>query len=280
MILSNIYIVVVLYNKRLEESKTIQSLGDILEDHMNLMVYDNSPIRQYECTNFTLNKFKVHYYHDQTNSGLSKAYNLAINLANELNFSWLLLLDQDTTFTRNYIEEILSLDIIKMPENVVAIIPKIVSSSNGMMISPAKMLLGGITIPIKNQYGILNNKVSAINSGTILKILYMESINGFSLKYTLDMLDHWYYRKIYEDKKVVYLLHSFIYQDLSVSGNFEENVSPARYKQMLKSELLYIKGDGLLSLSIFKLRLIFRIIKQLGFKRKCYCRLTIKYLFR
>lgn len=281
MLLNKIFIVIVLYKTRLEESKTIQSLESVLKETVNLLVYDNSPIRQYACTNFMLNKFNVHYYHDQTNSGLSTAYNLAINLAKEFNIPWLLLLDQDTTFTKNYIEEILSLEIGKMPENIVAIIPKTISSSNEMLISPCKMLLGGIWKPIKNiQSGILNTKVSAINSGSILKIVYIDSINGFSLKYTLDMLDHWYYRRIFEDNKAVYLMHSCIYQDLSVFGNFEENVSLARYQQMLNSEMVYIKEDGLLSLIVFKIRLVFRFLKQLKYKNRGYLKCTVNYLFK
>ena len=78
MNLKDIFFVIVLYKSSLEDSKTINSLESIIGDGFNLYVYDNSPERQYENDNFEFKNFKIKYYHDGTNPGLSTAYNCAL----------------------------------------------------------------------------------------------------------------------------------------------------------------------------------------------------------
>lgn len=279
MNLKEIFLVVVLYKTSLENSKTINSLENVIGEKVNLFVFDNSPIRQYESDDFDFKSFKVRYHHDSTNPGLSVAYNYALDLASNINYSWLLLLDQDTTFTKQYIQEIKRLDINNISNAVVAIIPRVISVVGERIIAPTKMLLGGICRPIKLLGGVITTPISGINSGTFLRISYINSINGFSEKYTLDMLDHWYFRKLFRDGKSVYLMESEIYQDLSVFGNFEENVSFNRYRQMLNAEAFFIKEEGLLSLLIYKLRLFLRVLKQLRYKNCKYYKFTLKMIF-
>lgn len=274
----DIFIVIVLYKTTLEESKTIQTLVEAVGQGLNLLVFDNSPERQYENDNFDFKNFKVQYYHNGTNPGLSVAYNYALDLAKKFNYSWLLLLDQDTSFTKSYIQEIEKIEMDVLSNSVVAILPKVTSEDNNKIISPTKMYLGGVCRSINVKAGQINIPISGINSGTMLRVSYMNSINGFSEKYSLDMLDHWYFRKIFDDKKSVFVLSSNIIQNLSVFGNFEENVSFARYQQMLKSELLFIREEGILSLLVFKARLIFRTFKQLKYKNKEYYKFTVSQL--
>ena len=76
-----IFVVIVLYKTRLEDSITIQTLNDAIEDRISLMVFDNSPLRQYNEDSFAFNKFDIVYYHDGSNPGLSYAYNLALEKA-------------------------------------------------------------------------------------------------------------------------------------------------------------------------------------------------------
>lgn len=280
MNLKDFFFVIVLYKTSLEDSKTIKSLESIIGENCSLFVFDNSPIRQYENDNFQFKSFSVHYHHDETNPGLSVAYNLALVECSKLNKKWLLLLDQDTTFTKDYIEEIKSLDFNKFPDTVVAIMPRVISLLDNRIIAPVKMFLGGICRPINVENGIVKTKISGINSGTLLNVSYMSSINGFSKKYTLDMLDHWYFRKIFNDGKSFYLLNSDIKQDLSVFGNFEENISFGRYEQMLNGEVFFIEEEGLLSLLVFKFRLFFRLLKQFRYKNSAYYKFTLKFFLR
>lgn len=275
MKLEEIFIIIVLYKNNLENSRTISTLGIFLNKKVNLFVYDNSPEKQYQEEKFTYNNFDIQYFHDATNSGLSKAYNHALALAHDKNYTWLLLLDQDTYFTKEYVEaiELLQIDDFK---NTAAIIPRVNSLNGGQQISPGKILLGGICRPLKLKEGIVNSKISGINSGTILNVEYLKLINGFNTNYTLDMLDHWYFRKIFSDGKDVFLLNAEIKQDLSVLEDFEKSVSIERYEQMLNAECLFAEEESFLSIFVFKARLILRILKQRKFKNKKYCQLTLK----
>lgn len=276
----DLFFIIVLYKNNLENSRTIKTLEISLNKNINLFVYDNSPERQYQEEEFVYSKFNIRYFHDPLNSGLSKAYNHALELAVNNKSSWLLLLDQDTYFTKEYIDSIETLEIDKLGDKIVAIIPRVDSLTNNQKISPAKILLGGICRPFECQKGIVKSKISGINSGTILKVDYLKSINGFNTNYTLDMLDHWYFKKIFNDKEDVFLLDAVINQDLSVLENFEDAVSIQRYKQMLNAEYLFMKEESFISLVVFRLRLISRVLKQRKFINKEYYKFTLKTLFR
>ncbi|WP_396209129.1 hypothetical protein [Flavobacterium sp.] len=274
----NIFIVIVLYKTNLEDSKTIQSLNKCLSSSIDVFVFDNSPIPQYEKEKFIYDKLNITYYYDILNPGLAIAYNNALNRALFENKKWLLLLDQDTLISQFYIDELFSKGFDNFSNQVVAIIPKVVSRNNNL-ISPAKMFVGGICRPINLKEGIVKLPITAINSGTLLRTDYMNSVDGFNIDFSLDMLDHWYFRKIYKDGKFVFLMKSSIEQDLSVSINFEDNVSFDRYKKMLNSEYLFIKEEGFLGEVVFRLRLFFKIIKQIRFNNADYYKYSINRIF-
>lgn len=273
-----IFFVVVLYKVKLEDSQTIKSLDEALETSTNLLVFDNSPHRQYEKEYFDLGKFSIHYHHDGSNPGLSRAYNLALEFASQNNCTWLLLLDQDTIFTVDYIKEIQDIQTDQLSNDVAAIIPKVVSNDHNKVISPAILYLGGFAKPVFLDKGIAHLNINGINSGTLLRVYFMNAIGGFNEKYPLDMLDHWYFSQIFKRKKNVYVMNSTIYQNLSVYGNFEDNVSVQRYEGLLQAERLLNKDAGWLNFLVFKARLCFRLFKQRNYKNQQYGQLTLKYI--
>ena len=68
--------IIVLYQTPLEQALTIQSLSKnlkLLNQKLDLFVYDNSPIPLYQQSNFTYKLFRVHYISDIKNSGISIA---------------------------------------------------------------------------------------------------------------------------------------------------------------------------------------------------------------
>ncbi|WP_026714547.1 glycosyltransferase [Flavobacterium daejeonense] len=273
------FIVLVLYKMSLSESKTIQSLGKFVSNNTPLLVFDNSPTRQYEESVFQHENFKIQYVFDESNPGLSKAYNFALQKAIERGAIWMLLLDQDTHFTADYYDEVVRLLQKPIPNHVAAIMPRVQSHEGDSLISPTQMHSGAICRPVKVASGISKLAVSGINSGTLLRVNFINSISGFSEKYSLDMLDHWYFRMIYKTAHAVYIMNSCIYQELSVLGNYEATISLSRYQQMLRSEFLFVKEEGILSLLIFKCRLLFRILKQLRFTNSGYWQASLRQLF-
>lgn len=273
-----IFLVIVLYKTRLEDSKTIRSLNLYLNKSIDIFIFDNSPIPQYDKESFFYGKLNISYFCNILNPGLAVAYNQALSKSLSKEKKWILLLDQDTELTKEYIEEISSINLDDFSIEIVAVIPKVFSPNN-KLISPARMYLGGICRPVNIPNGIVKSNLTGINSGTILRVDYMNSINGFSLDFPLDMLDHWYFRKIFIDGKLVFLLKSSIYQNLSVSNNFEYNVSFDRYKMMLNSEYLFVKQQGFFGVFTFRLKLLYKIFKQIRFKNKKYYKYSFNRVF-
>lgn len=275
----DIFIVIVLYKMTLEDSLTIETLKYLPNDHVNLMVFDNGPVRQYKSSIFRYRKFNIHYYHAASNPGLSYAYNLALGKATKTNKTWLLLLDQDTVLTNGYINEILDLRVSELSNDVVSIMPRVFSVSGNKIIAPSKMFKGGFSRPVQLSSGIVKAGISGINSGTLLNVFFMNSIDGFSVNFSLDMLDHWYFREIKIHNKYIYLLNNYIKQNLSVFVSFEENVSVLRYRQLINAEYNFVQTEGIVSLLFFRARLIFRGLKQITYKNKDYCRISITKAF-
>jgi GT2 family glycosyltransferase len=106
---SSILAVVVVYNCEFSQSHSVSSLFQILSEnpelakHFSVVLYDNSPQPQ---SPVSPPDFPTHYVHDPSNGGLATAYNFALARAESEEREWLLLLDQDTTLTREFISEL------------------------------------------------------------------------------------------------------------------------------------------------------------------------------
>lgn len=275
---NKIFLVIVLYKTRLEDCRTIKSLTLHLKYNIDIFVFDNSPVPHCNNKFFNYGMLNISYHSDPSNPGLAVAYNKALTYASLHDKEWLLVLDQDTFITQEYFEEINSFDFESINKQVVAVIPKVFSMGN-KLISPSKMFFGGICRPLNINNGLIKSNITGINSGTILRVNYLKSINGFCLHFPLDMLDHWYFRKIFNDGKFIFLIKSLIYQNLSVSNNFERNVSIDRYKIMLNSEYLFLSEQGNFALLIFRLRLFLRVMNQIKFDNKSYYKFSLNRLF-
>lgn len=278
-ILSEIYSIVVLYNCKVSESETLKTLNQVfvyLNVKLNVLIYDNTIEKDNNVKGSTFNNLEIEYYHNPFNPGVAAAYNLAIEKGIQNKKKWLILLDQDTTISKSYFKELISSTSENILKNdIVCYIPKVVLKT-GEVISPSKMKLGGFCQPLKNRTGLQKKYITAINSGTVLNLTFLESIGGFTNKFPLDMLDHWYFREIYSHKKMVYILNTEIIHDLSIKS-FESSVSAKRYRIILDAEKEFY-NSYLLNFAIYKYRLCLRLIKQLFYKDKVYFKLSLKAL--
>lgn len=278
MNINEIFPVIVLYKCSLEDSETIQSLENTSNVIDDIFVFDNSPEKYYHEDYFKFKKFRVSYQHDGSNPGLSAAYNTAVKLAKQKGYKWLLLMDQDTCFTESFFK---SLENVSHSDpSIVAYMPVVKSyTDKNAIISPSKLFLGGFTSKNNFESGKQYQKVSGINSGTIINIDFIESLGGFDNKYPLDMLDHWYFREIYRGNKNVFILDCEIYQNLSVSNNYEANMSVHRYIKFIEVEHYFFKSEHFMVFVSYKLRLFFRVLKQLNFKDSTYYKRTLNKIF-
>ena len=88
-------VVVVIYETELEKSITLQRLSALKVEankDLDILIYDNS------FTSKLTSHFKDFlYHHEPLNTGVSGAYNYAMQLASRLHKEWLILFDQDTS---------------------------------------------------------------------------------------------------------------------------------------------------------------------------------------
>jgi len=280
MNINNINAVLVLYNCNLKDSSTVKTLNRALVSanrNLDILVYDNSPIAQYNASKFTYKNLKCSYIHNANNPGLAEAYNTALKGFTKSGKEWLLLLDQDTHFSDDFFTVLAALEINR--ETIGALIPKVTSLNEEQLISPMQMRSGGIVRPIQGlKKGVLSEShITGINSGTLLSKAFLNELGGFDTNFPLDMLDHWYFRELQNRKYSIYLLNVTINQELSIH-NLENGMSVDRYAKLLRSEKLFL-GSNIIDKLIFRMRLIFRLKKQLCISDKSYFFATLKQIF-
>lgn len=255
-------IVIVLYNQKIEECKTVITLNNLGLDsevfkESEVIIYDNSPNQQSLSSELLDSPWNFTYFHDPRNLGIAIAYNFAFEMAKQHGSEWLLLFDHDTQVTQSYVDALFNLDHIE--KEIVSVVPKVIC--NDVMISPVfSDTLRPLSIekPIE---GIQEKPVMAINSGSLLRVSFLEEISGFNTKFPLDYLDHWIYHEIYSKGYKVMLLPEVLDHELSVMDY--RNVSLKRYKSILDSELYFYKNYKSDLFPAYRTQLVKRLMKQI-----------------
>lgn len=187
---STVLAVLVLYKTRLEDSETFVSLGNSLKNSklkMDIVVYDNSPTPMVVDSDSISDSWRIHYVHDETNPGVSKAYNEGFKIARKLQKSWLLLLDQDTTFPENAFVEYDKA--IQENQDIYLFAPIVISKNK--IISPCRYFLNRGYSLRKVKPGVYNFHIkSLINSGMLIHVEAFERVGGYNEKIRLDFADH------------------------------------------------------------------------------------------
>lgn len=234
---------VVLYRMSLEESPTLRTLaehGATLPgiEQLGLLVADNSPEPHTIPSGFSGN-----YMHHPGNPGLALPYSRALDDAEVQGASWLLLLDQDTHLTREYLAELLELSqSLACREEIAAIVPKLTMAGRLMSPHHPRYPMGKFPLDL-NSYGVLHDAVMVFNSGSLLRVSALKAIGGFPMNYPLDYLDHATFHALQRRGGRVFLMHARIEHELSESRT---DVPPnlVRIEQRLHAEARYYKEFG------------------------------------
>jgi GT2 family glycosyltransferase len=192
--------VVVLYGQAPQQSAALRSLLDAAAarpddaHRISLLVYDNSATPHAPLSGAPV---ATEYIHDPENAGLARAYNAALAHAWQNGSTWLLLLDQDTTLSRGYLEEMLdAADALASDSTVGAIVPKLWAGTR--LYSPEAPFLWQIRRQFSRQHhaveqsvtGMSTQPLTAYNSGAALRVSALRQIGGFPEAFWLDYLDH------------------------------------------------------------------------------------------
>lgn len=278
-----LYIVMVLYKTRLEDSLTYKAVKRNLDKLKTLgtkiLIYNNSPEIDVPLSDEYL------VYTPTENLMLAGAYNYALEQANCSNSKWLLLLDQDTELTKEYFDELTNFLINPDSENYDVVVP--ILKKDNIILSPEvykKNYPFGTSRKITTNTDISkikkNEIFAAFNSSTLLRVDLLKMIGGFGNEFPLDMLDHYYFYKLNQVGARFYVMHATFQQNLSVLDK-DSPMSTQRYALFVQATQKYVSILGFRAVISFKIRLLFRIILQIisPLKRR-YVILTIRQLFR
>lgn len=182
-----------LYEVKLQDSLAFKSLTaacQFTKKKLTLCVYDNSSVAQVPPVDTNWN---IHYVHDPTNPGVSRAYNQAYNYSKILRLEWLLLADQDTVFpedifstyeaaARRYTDH--SLFAPTLLDNRGIISPYKLGKTSGKRlkgIEPGQKVL---------------SELNAVNSGLLILGRVFEQTGGYSEQLPLDFSDVDFFQRL------------------------------------------------------------------------------------
>ncbi|MFT4093283.1 MAG: hypothetical protein QM640_06555 [Niabella sp.] len=217
----NILLVIVLYNIKLEESKSYLTLLANSEEvnQYCLLVYDNSP-RPQALSSLPL---KVIYVHDSKNSGVSKGYNEGIKYGLKHKFQSVLLLDQDTEFPKGALD-IYTKYLLKEKE-ISLFVPILLS--NGAIYSPCRYIISkGFLWKNARPGKFVCKKKAILNSGTLLRL--KSSILWFDERIKLYFSDFDFFMKFKKTEKYFFVLP--IYANHTLSDIAEKNINAAKFR--------------------------------------------------
>ncbi|MGX7059065.1 glycosyltransferase [Vagococcus humatus] len=207
----------------------IQALSTLsFKEPVEILIYDHSPQAFWQRSDFQHEKVPVTYVADPRNLGLSTAYNYGWELLKQRQLDWLLLLDQDTTLTSDYLAELMDA-MAHQPEAVVKV-PQIYQGET--LLAPTKA--GQAVLP-----GIYEGEaVVSLNSGTCIHQSVLETLQGFTDEFPLDYLDHWFFFQVMSLGVKLQVLRSKLEHHLSMSEI--ETVSATRLRSVLEAEKRFI----------------------------------------
>jgi GT2 family glycosyltransferase len=169
---------------------------------MDIVVYDNSPTPMlFEREDKLHELWNLHYIHDQSNPGVSKAYNSGVKIAEKLGKKWIFLLDQDTDFQSDSL--LRYCEAISFYKNEELFAP-ILLTKTGSIWSPCFYYLKkGRSFKKLEFYGLqsIKNK-SLLNSGLIVSVDVFNRVGGYNENIPLYFSDFKFidkYRKLYRN---------------------------------------------------------------------------------
>jgi GT2 family glycosyltransferase len=234
--------VVVLYKQTPEESLTIKSLTSVftlcpaLNASVSVLLWDNSPLPAGEISL----PFPFAYQHSAKNAGTSGAYNYAMELAEARSYPWMLLLDQDTNVTEEFLATMLrySERFGESPE-VAAVVPFIFS--HGSLVSPRRLLSFNRVRQIPLSFtGLCKDKAYAVNSATLMRVSALRGVGGYSEEFWLDLSDVFVFQALHAQGKYMYIAGDLRVEHSIASMDFDREMSPERYRNFLAAESAYI----------------------------------------
>ncbi len=273
--------VMVRYKVELSASQTAGGLSAALAgdpelgEAYRLLIWDNSP---QPLANPRL-PIPFEYRHSERNLGVSGAYNSAMAYALEQGAAWMLLLDQDSTITPEFLRAMLRhARELQADARVVAIVPTV--KVRGITLSPKQYKFSRNCDYPAGQCGIAEGETVAINSGCMMRPTALEEVGGFSTDFWLDYSDIYVFHHFFKRGMRVWRAADVVLaHDMSIM-DYDRLMTPWRYKNFSYAESAFHDlYRSRLERAVQMLRLLARTVKQrFKYRNPAFYRLTWEQL--
>ncbi|HZQ68830.1 MAG TPA: glycosyltransferase [Terriglobales bacterium] len=275
-------VVLVIYRQAISESTSFGSLRNALLERpelthcLRLLVYDNSLSAQaIPAVNVALE-----YVHNPNNGGLLAAYREGLARGLEDQIPWIMLLDQDTEFSADFLDELVSLATSHLSqEQVAAIVPGLRCGNRS--ISPARMRFGRSPIVIEGFSGIAQFKIRALNSGSTFRTSFLQELKEVNPQFWLDFVDFLLFEELNLRGYKVFVCSSVLQHGLSAIDP-DRLMPTARYQNVRFSESLFMDlYRGPVERFLYDVSLLREYFRQRStFSNRDIPRITLKTLIR
>lgn len=222
-----------------------------------LLVYDNS---REAIGRPTTNSDRVDYFHAVSNGGTRAAYLYALALAKRLGLTWLILLDHDTTLTPEYLREVNERLAGTSDPALGLLFPRVVGG--GDVLSPAVISRWGTITPFDPIVAPPGRRaITALASGSVIRVDAMSAVGAIPTPLWLDYLDHWLFREVQGLGYRAELMNATIHHELSIMERTPPE--PTRLLNMLKAERLFVARLGFGARAVYPVRIALRAAKIL-----------------
>lgn len=231
----DLYGIIVLYNKKTEDSKTYACLKG--QTDINIVVCDNST-RDFN-NQAVVEADGYNYVNMHGNAGLSKAYNKALDCIQEMNPSmngYVMLFDDDTYIPAEYFETLKK----QIADNPKDIYLPIVEDEIGIL-SPSVMKKYYCHRAPADVWSIPKSDLCGINSGMAIRLKLFENYR-YNEAIFLDYVDHNFIRDMRKAQRDVAILDVKIKQSFSSNTDSKEK-SMIRFKIFKKDINVFYQGD-------------------------------------
>jgi len=262
--MTKVAVLVVLYKKKLEESSTLDFLQDQTYKNFKLIIWDNSPkpIFLDEIEEFDARFPGFTYKSSPENIGLSCIYNNILSQC-EGRFDILIVFDQDSSFGKNYIQNVV--DAYEKNNKVAVYIPMVYSGLIYHSPKPDLPVLRRFWTASGGRMYTANFRLNSINSGNALNI---ESLKNINFKFNEELrfygVDNFLFRYIYKNHGCIFVMNQKLTQSLAtreISDNYELYM---RYRDVIEAyKRVYFPSR----FNIWKLFAILHILKMFMAKR-------------
>jgi GT2 family glycosyltransferase len=273
--------VVVRYKMELSDSQTMAGLSKALSDSelardISVLLWDNSPAPLADPHL----AFQFQYGWTEQNLGTSGAYNQGIALAVKLGIPWMLLLDQDTDVTAEFLRGLLRYGrALGHQEEVGSIVPFV--RSHDQIVSPRRFRPFNRNSAVERTFtGLLQDDGYAVNSASLMRVAALQEIGGYSDNFWLDLSDVYAFQQMYRHGRRIFIAGDLELNHAVAGMNFHEEMVPERYESFLAAESAYLQiYRSSLENLVQTLWLPLRALRQWQqYRDKSYARITLRYL--